>query len=93
MSSLESGDLTNDVLRHAFGMFPSGVTAVCALADGAPVGLAASSFTSVSLEPPLVSFSVATKTRMPTTCPSNSTFCTTRLRRGRRATLCSSHSR
>ena len=42
-------------LRHAFGCFPSGVAAVCATADGAPVGLAASSFTSVSVAPPLVS--------------------------------------
>lgn len=46
-------------LRRAFGAFPSGVTAVAAVIDGAPVGLAASSFTSVSLEPPLVSVCVA----------------------------------
>lgn len=42
-------------LRNTFGCFPSGVTAVCALVDGEPVGMAASSFTSVSVEPPLVS--------------------------------------
>ncbi|MFE6365677.1 flavin reductase family protein [Streptomyces sp. NPDC057806] len=42
-------------LRQAFGCFPSGVAAVCAYRDGEPVGLAASSFTSVSMEPPLVS--------------------------------------
>jgi flavin reductase (DIM6/NTAB) family NADH-FMN oxidoreductase RutF len=42
-------------LRRAFGCFPTGVTAVCAEVDTEPVGLAASSFTSVSLEPPLVS--------------------------------------
>ncbi|MET9214697.1 MULTISPECIES: flavin reductase family protein [unclassified Nocardia] len=42
-------------LRRAFGCFPSGVTAVCAMVDGKPVGMAASSFTSVSLAPPLVS--------------------------------------
>jgi flavin reductase (DIM6/NTAB) family NADH-FMN oxidoreductase RutF len=42
-------------LRAAFGCFPSGVTAICALIDGVPVGMAASSFTSVSLSPPLVS--------------------------------------
>ncbi|WP_232622162.1 flavin reductase family protein [Rhodococcus rhodochrous] len=42
-------------LRRVFGCFPSGVTAVCTLVDGEPVGLAASSFTSVSLDPPLVS--------------------------------------
>ncbi|KPM50700.1 oxidoreductase [Frankia sp. R43] len=46
-------------LRHVFGAFPSGVAAVAALVDGAPVGIAASSFTSVSMEPPLVSLCVA----------------------------------
>lgn len=46
-------------LRRVFGAFPSGVTAVAGLMDGTPVGLAASSFTSVSLEPPLVSVCVA----------------------------------
>ena len=44
-------------LRKAFGIFPSGVVAVAALVDNTLVGLAASSFTSVSLDPPLVSFS------------------------------------
>jgi flavin reductase (DIM6/NTAB) family NADH-FMN oxidoreductase RutF len=39
-------------LRQAFSHFPSGVTAICALVDGNPVGLAASSFTSLSLDPP-----------------------------------------
>ncbi|MEY9941738.1 flavin reductase family protein [Streptacidiphilus sp. MAP5-3] len=42
-------------LRAVYGAFPSGVTAVAALVEGRPVGLAASSFTSVSLAPPLVS--------------------------------------
>jgi flavin reductase (DIM6/NTAB) family NADH-FMN oxidoreductase RutF len=46
------------VLRRAFACFPTGVTAVCALVDGQPVGMAASSFTSVSLDPPLVSVCV-----------------------------------
>ena len=45
-------------LRAAYGCFPSGVTAVCALVDGVPAGLAASSFTSVSMSPPLVSVCV-----------------------------------
>ncbi|MCW2853222.1 MAG: ntaB [Nocardioides sp.] len=52
-------DLDPTRLREAFGIFPSGVVAVAAQVDGRPVGLAASSFTSVSLEPPLVSLSVA----------------------------------
>ena len=46
-------------LREAFGVFPSGVVAVASEVDGRLIGLAASSFTSVSLEPALVSFSVA----------------------------------
>jgi flavin reductase (DIM6/NTAB) family NADH-FMN oxidoreductase RutF len=42
-------------LREAFGRFPSGVIAVCGAADGRPTGMAVSSFTPVSMEPPLVS--------------------------------------
>jgi flavin reductase (DIM6/NTAB) family NADH-FMN oxidoreductase RutF len=52
-------DLDPALLRAAFGVFPSGVVAVAAEVDGVLTGLAASSFTSVSLDPPLVSFSVA----------------------------------
>lgn len=52
-------DLDPAALRKAFGIFPTGVVAVAAQVDGEPTGLAASSFTSVSLDPPLVSFSVA----------------------------------
>ncbi|WP_329562299.1 flavin reductase family protein [Kitasatospora sp. NBC_01266] len=48
-----------DELRRVFGAFPTGVTAIAALVDGTPVGLAASSFTTVSLDPPLVSVCVA----------------------------------
>jgi len=42
-------------LRKAFAAFPSGVAAICAHVEGQPAGMAASSFTSVSLDPPLVS--------------------------------------
>jgi flavin reductase (DIM6/NTAB) family NADH-FMN oxidoreductase RutF len=42
-------------LRRAFGCFPSGVIAVCAMAYGEPIGMAASSFIPVSIAPPLVS--------------------------------------
>ena len=45
-------------LRRVFGCFPSGVIAVCAIVDGEPVGMAASSFTSVSVAPALVSICV-----------------------------------
>ncbi|GAA1969014.1 flavin reductase family protein [Nocardioides panacihumi] len=59
MSLQTNQDLDPSRLRRAFGIFPSGVVAVAAEVDGRLLGLAASSFTSVSLEPPLVSFSVA----------------------------------
>jgi flavin reductase (DIM6/NTAB) family NADH-FMN oxidoreductase RutF len=51
--------LDPQLLRRAFGAFPSGVVAVAAEVDGVKTGLAASSFTSVSMDPALVSFSVA----------------------------------
>lgn len=53
------GNFDQALLRQAFGAFPSGVTAFCGLINGTPEGMAASSFTSVSLDPPLVSVCVA----------------------------------
>lgn len=52
-------DLDPVRLREAFGNFPTGVVAVAAEVDGQAIGLAASSFTSVSLDPPLVSINLA----------------------------------
>jgi flavin reductase (DIM6/NTAB) family NADH-FMN oxidoreductase RutF len=47
-------------LRAAFGCIPQGVTAICALdADGTPHGVTASSLTTVSLDPPLISLCMA----------------------------------
>jgi flavin reductase (DIM6/NTAB) family NADH-FMN oxidoreductase RutF len=46
-------------LRRVFGSFPTGVTVVAAEVDGVPAGLAANSFVSVSLDPPMVSICVA----------------------------------
>lgn len=59
MTTTAVSTLDPRTLRAAFGAFPSGVVAVAAEVDGDLVGMAASSFTSVSLEPALVSFSVA----------------------------------
>lgn len=50
-------------LRRVFGTFPTGVTAVAAFAGGVPLGPAASSFTSVSLDPPFVSVCIAQGSR------------------------------
>lgn len=53
-------DLDNALaLREVFGAFPTGVIAVAAEVDGTPTGIAANSFTSVSLSPPMVSLCVA----------------------------------
>jgi flavin reductase (DIM6/NTAB) family NADH-FMN oxidoreductase RutF len=51
--------LSKEVLRYAYGRFPSGVAVACALSGSVPMGMTASSFTSVSLDPPLVSICVA----------------------------------
>lgn len=48
------------ILRDALGCFGTGVTIVTTIDDeGNPLGLTANSFTSVSLDPPLVLFSLA----------------------------------
>ena len=49
--------------RKAMGCFPTGVTVVTTLAgEGSPVGVTVSSFTSVSLDPPLVLFCLDART-------------------------------
>lgn len=54
---VEAGEVDPRLLRRAFGSFATGVTIVTTTdADGRPVGLTANSFTSVSLDPPLVLF-------------------------------------
>ncbi len=56
----DSTHLDGPTLRRAFGRFATGVTIVTARgADGVAVGVTANSFTSVSLAPPLVLWSLA----------------------------------
>ena len=55
---MSATELSPTSLREAFGHFPSGVIAIAAEVDGTRVGLAASTFVPVSLDPPLVSFCV-----------------------------------
>jgi 3-hydroxy-9,10-secoandrosta-1,3,5(10)-triene-9,17-dione monooxygenase reductase component len=56
--------------RDAIGRFATGVAFVTAAPDGEPAGLIVNSLTSVSLEPPLISF-----------CPSRSSLTWSRMRR------------
>jgi flavin reductase (DIM6/NTAB) family NADH-FMN oxidoreductase RutF len=54
--------LENEVqsgLKQAMRSYPQGVTVVTVMAEDGPVGLTVSSFTSVSLDPPLVLISIA----------------------------------
>lgn len=48
-----------DQFRAVLGHFATGVTIITAIDDGEPVGMAANSFTSVSIDPPLVLFCAA----------------------------------
>jgi 3-hydroxy-9,10-secoandrosta-1,3,5(10)-triene-9,17-dione monooxygenase reductase component len=59
--------------RDALSRFATGVAFVTAAPDGQPAGLIVNSLTSVSLEPPLVSF-----------CPSRNSLTWSRMRRARR---------
>jgi 3-hydroxy-9,10-secoandrosta-1,3,5(10)-triene-9,17-dione monooxygenase reductase component len=59
--------------RDALGRFATGIALVTAAPDREPAGLIVNSLTSVSLEPPLVSF-----------CPSRSSLTWSRMRRARR---------
>ena len=49
--------------RDVLGLFASGVTVVTSISDGQPVGMTCQSFSSVSLEPPLVMFCPAKTSR------------------------------
>ena len=46
-------------LREALGLFPTGVAIITTIVDSIPIGTTVSSFNSVSLDPPLVLFSIA----------------------------------
>jgi len=59
--------------RDAIGRFATGVAFVTAAPDGKPAGLIVNSLTSVSLDPPLISF-----------CPSRSSLTWSRMRRAGR---------
>ena len=62
--------------RDAVGRFATGVVFVTAAPGGEPEGLIMNSFTSVSLEPPLISF-----------CPSRQSLTWSRMRRARRVAV------
>lgn len=58
-----AGEAAARLFRDVLGRFPTGVTVVTGQVDGAPVGLTCQSFSSVSLDPPLVLFCPAATSR------------------------------
>lgn len=56
-------DFSDKDLRDALGHFATGVTVVTTMASDGPLGMTANSFASVSLDPPLVLWSPARKSR------------------------------
>ena len=64
------------LFRETLGHYPTGVAVVTAVAeDGKPVGMVVGSFTSVSLDPPLVAFFPACTSRSFTHLKTSSAFC------------------
>ncbi|WP_324276757.1 flavin reductase family protein [Blastococcus brunescens] len=62
--------------RRVLGHYPSGIAAVTSIGgNGEPVGMVVSSFTSVSLDPPLVSFSPAKTSTTWTAIRQRAAFC------------------
>lgn len=51
---IERAEITGDRFRHVLGHLPTGVAIITAKGVDGPVGMAANSFGSVSLDPPLV---------------------------------------
>lgn len=58
-TDMHVGAVTPQTMRHTLAGFPTGIAVVAAEVDAEIVGLSANSFTSVSLDPPLVSVSFA----------------------------------
>ena len=48
------GDITSDLFRTVLGRLPTGVTVLTSYGDPDPIGMAANSVTSLSLDPPLL---------------------------------------
>ncbi|WP_137917407.1 flavin reductase [Hydrogenophaga sp. 2FB] len=58
VTTTHSAAIEPKLFRQLLGCFPTGVAVITTTANGQPVGLTCNSFSSVSLEPPLVLFSL-----------------------------------
>ncbi|WP_338152104.1 flavin reductase family protein [Sulfitobacter noctilucae] len=62
-------------LRSAFGRFGTGVTVITTQTDAGPMGMTANSFSSVSLDPPLVLWSAALRSKRHDVFATTQTYC------------------
>src|ERR1700712_1557698 len=51
-----SDDIDPALFRETLGHYPPGVPVVTAIVDGQPVGMVVGTFSSVSMDPPLIAF-------------------------------------
>ena len=58
MTFVPAADNTRD-LRTSLGRFATGVTLITAMAEDGPIGMTVNSFSSISLDPPLIAWSLA----------------------------------
>jgi flavin reductase (DIM6/NTAB) family NADH-FMN oxidoreductase RutF len=61
--------------RQVLGHFPTGVTVISSIHDGAPVGMAIGSFSSLSLDPPQVLFCVGRQSSTWPKLEASGSFC------------------
>ena len=75
-AAAEHGDPTNDdrAFRRALGQFATGVTVIGTVHDGCGYAMAANSFSTVSLDPPLVLWSIRKASRSATAFTSSGHF-------------------
>jgi flavin reductase (DIM6/NTAB) family NADH-FMN oxidoreductase RutF len=83
MSHLES--IVPGLFRQTLGQWASGVTIITTSREGAPHGMTASSFSSLSLEPPLVLVSVDQRARLHQLLPETGRYGVSILARGQEA--------
>ena len=83
----DAGEFDAKQFRSVLGHFPTGVTVVTGVDGEAPAGFTIGSFTSVSLDPPLVGFLPMTSSTTWTAIAPSGRFCVNVLSRGQ-ADLC-----
>lgn len=72
---MNSNALDDQTFRQILGHYPTGVCAITSMIEGKPIGMIVGSFTSVSLDPPLVAFLPDRKSMSWTKIEATGRFC------------------